>query len=218
MEKKSNKGLIILVVVLLIGVICLGGYIVYDKIVSNDTTIRTENNNKDNDDNVENKNIEVEIKQQDASYFDEYLKYFLPEYSAGNFIKNIDSFGSDDITTFLFFYFRGQVDPNLNQYNVSKEELDRVVKTYFGDVEYEIVYKGGRDGIKKISDTEYQVYWFATGWQVPSSNNIGVVYNDKNVEVKYELKDEGGTQVGILTFKLLYSDGNYLVQSIQYDK
>lgn len=48
MENKNNKGLIVLIVILIIMVLGLGSYIVYDKVIANDKTINDSTNNSDN--------------------------------------------------------------------------------------------------------------------------------------------------------------------------
>ena len=47
MENKNNKGLIVLIVVLIIMVLGLGGYIIYDKVISNDKSNSSSTNNND---------------------------------------------------------------------------------------------------------------------------------------------------------------------------
>ena len=48
MENKNNRGLIFLVVVLIIMVLGLGGYIIYDKVIANGNTNSSSTNNNDN--------------------------------------------------------------------------------------------------------------------------------------------------------------------------
>ena len=78
MENKSNKGLIGLVVVLIIMVLGLGGYIVYDKVFS------IEKENKKVEKETTNKQIKeekVEIKNQDVeNYLNKYMETFLYFY------------------------------------------------------------------------------------------------------------------------------------------
>lgn len=52
-ENKNNKGLIVLIIILIIMVLGLGGYIVYDKIISNKSTETNENNKQPNETNEE---------------------------------------------------------------------------------------------------------------------------------------------------------------------
>ena len=47
-NKKENKELVLVIVILSILVIALGGYICYDKVISNNNDIQTENNKKNN--------------------------------------------------------------------------------------------------------------------------------------------------------------------------
>lgn len=62
-EKKNNKILIVLLVILSILVLGLSGYIVYDKIISNkDTKASIEDSNKINNNNNNNNKNETEVK------------------------------------------------------------------------------------------------------------------------------------------------------------
>lgn len=91
MEKKNN-GLVVLVIILVILVLCLGGYIVYDKLL-------------DKDNNVIDKNNETSIKINDeldyvydASYFydskyKEYSRNFGGESSIKDEVITISSYG-----------------------------------------------------------------------------------------------------------------------------
>lgn len=91
MEKKNN-GLVVLVIILVILVLCLGGYIVYDKLL-------------DKDNNVIDKNNETSIKINDeldyvydASYFydskyKEYSRFFADDPSKEDKIITISRFG-----------------------------------------------------------------------------------------------------------------------------
>ncbi len=58
---KSNKGLIVLVIILLIGVIGLGGYIVYDKVINKDNTPKTEK--KEEIKNEETSEVEETVEE-----------------------------------------------------------------------------------------------------------------------------------------------------------
>ena len=221
MNEKKNTGLVIWVIILSVLVIGLVVYIVYDKTISESNNDVLENGEQEQINNSE------KFEQKDKTYFDEYLSYFLPNASAGNFIKSIDNFTSEEITTYLHFYYlgkcnSGELHPTETQdmvyYNVSKKDMDQVVDKYFGNVKYEIIEKQDtRSGIKKLSEDEYQVYWFATGWLVPQATNIGVNYDGTNVEVKYSLTFENKNE-GILIFNLSYNNGNYQVKSIKYEK
>lgn len=61
MGRKSNKGLIGLVIILLIGVIGLGGYIVYDKVINKDNEPKTEK--KEEIKNEKTSDVEETVKE-----------------------------------------------------------------------------------------------------------------------------------------------------------
>lgn len=226
---KSKDIIIILLVIIVLG---LSGYIIYDKIEDdkNNTVVNDNqpNNNQNNEQN-NNGNTNTTIKEESKEFFDEYLKVFLPSGSASNFLRNINKFNDKDISIYLLFYYSslnnsGKIsaveDRGNYTYDITKEEIDAVVYKYFGIKDYNVVVSSGRDGIRKLENGKYQVYWFATGWMAPTATNTMVKYNGNKVVVEYKLietyndyKDDGK-----LTFNLVYNDGNYNVISVIYEE
>lgn len=226
---KRKDIIIILLVIIVLG---LSGYIIYDKIEDdkNNTVVNDnqQNNNQNNEQN-NNGNTNTTIKEESKEFFDEYLKVFLPGGSASNFLRNINKFSDKDISIYLLFYYSslnnsGEIsaveDRGNYTYDVTKEEIDAVVYKYFGIKDYNVVVSSGRDGIRKLENGKYQVYWFATGWMAPTAINTMVKYNGNKVVVEYKLietyndyKDDGK-----LTFNLVYNDGNYNVISVIYEE
>ena len=242
---KRKDIIIILLVIIVLG---LSGYIIYDKIEDdknntvvndnnkgqNDNASDEENNNNQQNNNQNNEqnnngNTNTTIKEESKEFFDEYLKVFLPSGSASNFLRNINKFNDKDISIYLLFYYSslnnsGKIsaveDRGNYTYDITKEEIDAVVYKYFGIKDYNVVVSSGRDGIRKLENGKYQVYWFATGWMAPTATNTMVKYNGNKVVVEYKLietyndyKDDGK-----LTFNLVYNDGNYNVISVIYEK
>lgn len=226
---KRKDIIIILLVIIVLG---LSGYIIYDKIEDdkNNTVVNDnqQNNNQNNEQN-NNGNTNTTIKEESKEFFDEYLKVFLPSGSASNFLRNINKFNDKDISIYLLFYYSslnnsGEIsavgDRGNYTYDITKEEIDAVVYKYFGIKDYNVVVSSGRDGIRKLENGKYQVYWFATGWMAPTATNTMVKYNGNKVVVEYKLietyndyKDDGK-----LTFNLVYNDGNYNVISVIYEE
>lgn len=222
----------IIIILLVIIVLGLSGYIIYDKIEDdkNSTVVNDnqQNNNQNNEQN-NNGNTNTTIKEESKEFFDEYLKVFLPDGSASNFLRNINKFSDKDISIYLLFYYSslnnsGEIsaveDRGNYTYDITKEEIDAVVYKYFGIKDYNVVVSSGRDGIRKLENGKYQVYWFATGWMAPTATNTMVKYNGNKVVVEYKLietyndyKDDGK-----LTFNLVYNDGNYNVISVIYEE
>ena len=176
--------------------------------------------------NIPNASDEQQVKQENSEFFDKYLYSFLPMASANNFKKTITDFTDEDITNFVYFYVfnnRKELSGNKEEEytcDVSKELVDELVYKYFGKRQYSLILNRGRTGIRKLSDTTYQVYWFPTGWMAPESHNESVVYNGNNVTVTYKLNDDltvvGDKKESKLEFKLTYADGRYIVNSINY--
>lgn len=226
---KRKDIIIILLVIIVLG---LSGYIICDKIEDdkNNTVVNDnqQNNNQNNEQN-NNGNTNTTIKEESKEFFDEYLKVFLPSGSASNFLRNINKFNDKDISIYLLFYYSslnnsGKIsaveDRDNYTYDITKEEIDAVVYKYFGIKDYNVVVSSGRDGIRKLENGKYQVYWFATGWMAPTATNTMVKYNGNKVVVEYKLietynnyKDDGK-----LTFNLVYNDGNYNVISVIYEE
>ncbi len=226
---KCKDIIIILLVIIVLG---LSGYIIYDKIEDdkNNTVVNDnqQNNNQNNEQN-NNGNTNTTIKEESKEFFDEYLKVFLPLGSASNFLRNINKFSDKDISIYLLFYYSslnnsGEIsaveDRGNYTYDITKEEIDAVVYKYFGIKDYNVVVSSDRDGIRKLENGKYQVYWFATGWMAPTATNTMVKYNGNKVVVEYKLietyndyKDDGK-----LTFNLVYNDGNYNVISVIYEE
>lgn len=238
---KCKDIIIILLVIIVLG---LSGYIIYDKIEDdkNNTVVNDnnkgqndnasdeeDNNNQQNNEQNNNGNTNTTIKEESKEFFDEYLKVFLPFGSASNFLRNINKFSDKDISIYLLFYYSslnnsGEIsaveDRGNYTYDITKEEIDAVVYKYFGIKDYNVVVSSGRDGIRKLENGKYQVYWFATGWMAPTATNTMVKYNGNKVVVEYKLietyndyKDDGK-----LTFNLVYNDGNYNVISVIYEE
>ena len=211
----------VVIILLVIVVVCLSGYIIYDKVKENknDNTVvdNKKNNLQDNDKQENSKQNDLQgddtqnqgngqqtndIKKESKEFFDEYLKIFLPTTSANNFKRTINKFSNEDISDYIFFYFvtkanNGEIkDVEQNgvyyTYNLDNKKTDEVVEKYFGIKDYEIIVSKGRDGIRKLEDGRYQAFWFATGWTAPTATNTLVKYNGNNVVVEYKLTNSEG--------------------------
>ena len=206
-------------------------------VVDNDKPSKAENTNvvdndkpsKAEDTNVvDNSKVDGGMKIENASFFNEYLKVFLPQWSAGNFQRSITEFTDEDITSYIFWYVKnsgknGATASGEVSCKVTKSELNSIVDKYFDKATYKIVLaeQGARTGIRKLSDDIYEVFWFGTSSLRPVAYNESVKYDGNKVEVIYNLKYEyAGGALGDekLTFNLEYSDGRYIVKKITYDK
>ncbi len=85
--KKGNAGVVLLIIILFVIIIVMGVYIVIDKTcLANGGNRNGESNGGNtnvvaNADGMDNNQVSDEIKKENADFFDEYLKAFLPEYS-----------------------------------------------------------------------------------------------------------------------------------------
>mgnify|MGYP004497219827 FL=1 len=159
--EKNNKGLIILVVILIIMVLSLGGYIVYDKLIDNnknDVVDKTD----DKVDNNEDDNKVVQDTKEESILGD----YF------GTKIINIDQ---THITTEVSMRL---IDENNAMLKVSIPEVD--VSTYLG------TYTKMEDGTLNFSFNK--IIWNSgEGTALTPVKNISLKENNK--EYTYEMKN-----------------------------
>ena len=159
--EKNNKGLIILVVILIIMVLSLGGYIVYDKLIDNnknDVVDKTD----DKVDNNEDDNKVVQDTKEESILGD----YF------GTKIINIDQ---THITTEVSMRL---IDENNAMLNVSIPEVD--VSTYLG------TYTKMEDGTLNFSFNK--IIW--NSGEVTALTPVkNISLKENNKEYTYELKN-----------------------------
>ncbi|MBO5183794.1 MAG: hypothetical protein J6B64_05320 [Bacilli bacterium] len=162
---KNNKGLIILVVILIIMVLSLGGYIVYDKFIDNN-----KNNVVDKtDDKVDNS--EVDNEDDNKIVQDTKEESILGDY-VGTKLINIDG---TNITTEVSMRL---IDENNAMLKVSIPEVD--VSTYLG------TYTKMEDGTLNFSFNK--IIWNSGEVTVLTPvKNISLKENNK--EYTYELKN-----------------------------
>ena len=117
MENKNNKGLIVLIVILIIMVLGLGGYIVYDKVISNKSTDNNEINNKQAN--------EAKEGEQQKSYKTYKIgdAITLLDSSQWNVLK--DSNEEDEFVTLL------SVDNINNEYKITFTDAPTYVSTTY---------------------------------------------------------------------------------------
>lgn len=163
--EKNNKGLIILVVILIIMVLSLGGYIVYDKFIDNN-----KNNVVDKtDDKVDNS--EVDNKDDNKIVQDTKEESILGDY-VGTKLINIDG---TNITTEVSMRL---IDENNAMLKVSIPEVD--VSTYLG------TYTKTEDGTLNFSFNK--IIW--NSGEVTALTPVkNISLKENNKEYTYELKN-----------------------------
>ena len=164
-------------------------------------------------------------KKNAVEYFDNYLKIFFPSKSNSQFLKNIDNFGNEEITSFLFWhYFYLGAGRDDYQITVSKNEIDELVYEYFGILNYKILVNNNEfSGIKKIDDSTYQIYWSPTGFIAQDCYFESLfIYDENKLKVTYIVDDSSNTldnvEKGTLIFYLEYNDENYNLKKIEFNK
>ena len=194
----------IIITILVILVLGLSGYLVYDKVIV-----------KDESNEVKTEEKEDIIEQKDAAYFDEYLKAFLS--CDGTFVsKNTEEFSNKDISNFVSRYYNSLSDGN-GSYKVNISDVDALIYKYFNkkDVVLEIKPNEATTIIKQ--DNVYSFEWDAVGCGYNGYKDAVVTYKGEDVTVKYneysmiEEKYTGKT----LTFYLKYNNGNYNIIKIE---
>ena len=91
-QKKKNNGLIIIVLLLVLVCLCLGGYVLYDKVLSNKTGEETEEkNNKEKKEEKEQENKEESINFSESE-LEKYINYINPpSYGPSEKIYKVES-------------------------------------------------------------------------------------------------------------------------------
>ena len=162
---KNNKGLIILVVILIIMVLSLGGYIVYDKFIDNNKNNVVDKTN----DKVDNS--EVDNEDDNKIVQDTKEESILGDY-VGTKLINIDG---TNITTEVSMRL---IDENNAMLKVSIPEVD--VSTYLG------TYTKTEDGTLNFSFNK--IIW--NSGEVTTLTPVkNISLKENNKEYTYELKN-----------------------------
>lgn len=158
---KNNKGLIILVVILIIMVLSLGGYIVYDKFIDNNKNNVVDKTNDKVDNNEDDNKIVQDTKEE--SILGDYV---------GTKLINIDG---TNITTEVSMRL---IDENNAMLKVSIPEVD--VSTYLG------TYTKTEDGTLNFSFNK--IIW--NSGEVTALTPVkNISLKENNKEYTYELKN-----------------------------
>ena len=158
---KNNKGLIILVVILIIMVLSLGGYIVYDKFIDNNKNNVVDKTNDKVDNNEDDNKIVQDTKEE--SILGDHV---------GTKLINIDG---TNITTEVSMRL---IDENNAMLKVSIPEVD--VSTYLG------TYTKTEDGTLNFSFNK--IIW--NSGEVTALTPVkNISLKENNKEYTYELKN-----------------------------
>ena len=131
-NKKSNSGLWFMVVILILCTFCLGGYIIYDKTLSNESKINDNTNNKNNDVKIDS--------SKDYVYDAEYTyksQYDLSSYKAQDMssVTNNILIGETNIMVPYFNINNNDAEQaNSKMKNLFDENMKSVEK-YFSETE-----------------------------------------------------------------------------------
>jgi hypothetical protein len=235
MKEKNGKTLVIVIlVILLLGAL---GFITYDKLLKEkkDCNCPTCDNSKEKDcncptcDNNEGKTDYQKISNE--IFYNDLLKTYLDHFE--NLVyEDINSFTNEKIQEYLFFFYTDYAnryelckynEDGTITYNVSKKEVDAIVLKTFGKKDYKVVNENGRDGIKKIDDNTYQVYYFATESYPTIYKFKSSTENDNFTTVEYIIYSnpsagDGEGELGTAKFYLSTIDGNYYINKINFIK
>ena len=159
--EKNNKGLIILVVILIIMVLSLGGYIVYDKLIDNNKNDVVDKTDDKVDNNEDDNKVIQDTKEE--SILGDYV---------GTKLINIDG---TNITTEVSMRL---IDENNAMLKVSIPEVD--VSTYLG------TYTKTEDGTLNFSFNK--IIW--NSGEVTALTPVkNISLKENNKEYTYELKN-----------------------------
>lgn len=161
MERKNNKGLIILVVILIIMVLSLGGYIVYDKFIDNNKNDVVDKTDDKVDNNEDDNKVVQDTKEE--SILGDYV---------GTKLINIDG---TNITTEVSMRL---IDENNVMLKVFIPEVD--ISTYFG------TYTKMEDGTLNFSFDK--IIW--NSGEVTALTPVkNISLKENNKEYTYEMKN-----------------------------
>lgn len=192
MEKKNNKGIVVALVVAIFIILGLGGYIIYDKVLS------TEKESKQEESKKEEVNKDEKEKYEEVSIDDEIVT---------KLIKNVTA-DTIDVKTAGYFYEKGKIlntevsnqmklylaiqmiqgNPDEMEKNLSKvtpENIASAVKEIFGpDATYtDETLNDACRGMKYNSKTQkYSAYYGCGGALIPTYHGTIVKarkYNDR---------------------------------------
>ena len=159
--EKNNKGLIILVVILIIMVLSLGGYIVYDKLIDNNKNDVVDKTDDKVDNNEDDNKVVQDTKEE--SVLGDYV---------GTKLINIDG---TNITTEVSMRL---IDENNAMLKVSIPEVD--VSTYLG------TYTKTEDGTLNFSFNK--IIW--NSGEVTALTPVkNISLKENNKEYTYEMKN-----------------------------
>lgn len=199
----------VIMTILVVLVLVMGGYLVYDKVL-----VKEEVNNNEN----ESVN-DVVIEQKDAAYFDEYLKAFLSCDGALYVTRNTENFSNKDISNFVSRYYNliAYKDEFQTEYKANVVDVDALIYKYFN--KNDVVLEANPNTVTTITkqDNIYIFNWEAVGCGSRIYKDSVVTYNGENVTVKYlEYDNLGAEYTGkTQTFYLKYNNGNYNVIKIE---
>ena len=208
----------IIITILVVLVLGLGGYLVYDKVINVEENLL--NNNEQN--NVQDTTNDVVIEKKDAAYFDEYLKVFTKTCEGRKIAKNTENFSNEDISSFVLGYYG---EPGNLTYNVGVSHVNELIYKYFNKKDAVLEAKPYGSEVATITkqDNIYKFTWSEVGCDVDEYVNPVVTYEGENVTVKYEIyahlgcidEEDCGLTGKYITFHLKYNNGNYNVIKIE---
>ena len=185
-NQKNNKGLVVLLVIFIILTLVLGGFILYDKVLSNENLDVNNNSNSATDNNTTETTIDnIEIKNSEVKELYNYVQaslnsnYVCLGYFYQNPFKNHTL--EDKISLVLINYasnYKKKIDDNFLQ-KISQNERDLVKNSG----EYYIDIDDVKDGMKLIFNIDVQKF----------DNNANYAWNYRSdVNAFVEIMGGGG--------------------------
>ena len=199
MEKKSNKGLLVLVIVLSVLVVGLSGYLIYDKLLADDNTTNNENDVVDNkEENIEN--CRYDYYSNNIYNSDNRLNFSdLTEFDIKDFY-NYDGTPPNDKKSYkekLFFdYYTdgsyGDKSGNKNVYSVTLTLDGKVIISCFTNNIGEMILD-----VNDIIDIHYFAGEFNGNFSLFMLNDSGDVYYYNLVNLYKNLSDNSVEKINV---------------------
>jgi len=201
--KKKNTGLIVLVIVLSLLVVGLGGFIIYDKVLSNNNSIEKTNKEEQNDNNSENQSIDKLDNTKDIVYSG--ISYNISghndEMNGLSEIPqiNLNSDNINQINNDIINHFKSIM--NINEFKSDyKYGFDSSCDKTIYKVEYEYYNNNNNDILSLIikytllseiyEESSYMIYNINTKTgELITNNELIKVMNYKTDDIKESLKN-----------------------------
>lgn len=188
MEKKSNKGLIITIIILVLLLIGVSGYLVYDKFLSNDGKVDSSEKSEKKENNSGNKVVSKEEQDKILKVINDINNYNLARYDN---LNPSEIHNQDKLAFMSFVVYNNQLNGEDGSIaGLSGMEVNSIYQSYFGSkqsimnkdiyindyIEYgvgennEVLFR--YDNTKNIYQAEKMIWLAPPGYEISTTYNF----------------------------------------------